>query len=163
MPKHLENYANHYAAMSDDDLVRLSLDVQSLVPQARTALKVEMERRQVAVDSVDWSAQPSAAAPESKETSGAFLRFLRNFLICVACAVVYLIIAAGLFSVVPGIDIERAAGSLTTALLKLSVVLAILTTWRRLRLKTVWIVGLAGPAALVLLLLFIGLFRRTMG
>ena len=44
--------------MSDNDLVRLSLDVQSLMPDARIALRTEMERRQFPVKSIDWASQP---------------------------------------------------------------------------------------------------------
>ena len=41
----LESYALHYSSLPDEDLERLSGDVQSLMPDARMALKAEMERR----------------------------------------------------------------------------------------------------------------------
>jgi len=67
MIQNLESYARYYSSLTDEDLGRLSQDVQSLVPDARTALKAEMERRQLSIPSVEWSALP-VAATEPKKT-----------------------------------------------------------------------------------------------
>jgi VIT1/CCC1 family predicted Fe2+/Mn2+ transporter len=40
--------------MSDDELKRLSLDVSSLVPNARDALRQEMEQRQIQTATIHW-------------------------------------------------------------------------------------------------------------
>jgi hypothetical protein len=60
MIQSLEDYVRHYSLSSDEDLSRLSLDVQSLVPEAREALRLEMERRSLPVEAIDWTAQPPA-------------------------------------------------------------------------------------------------------
>jgi hypothetical protein len=52
-----DSFAERYAAMPEFELERLSLDVESLVPQAREALRQEMERRSLVVESIDWAAQ----------------------------------------------------------------------------------------------------------
>ena len=52
------DYSKHYAAASDDDLLRLADDVVSLLPRAREALRAEMGNRGLPVEKVDWNAQP---------------------------------------------------------------------------------------------------------
>ena len=76
----VESFAEHYASMPDDDLQRLSLEVATLVPNAREALRAELERRQFSVVDIDWTAQPR---PDSDlQTVGGWLLFY-----CV-CAVI---------------------------------------------------------------------------
>ena len=139
MAQTFESYAQHYSSLPDDELLRLSQDVQSLMPDARTALRAEMERRNLSVTSVEWTAQPSIsneAIPEkTRSSSVGFGRFIRNFLILVACDVVYLVIIGGLLSSVHGIDTEAVAAGLTKALLELSVALAVIIAWRPLKLR----------------------------
>jgi hypothetical protein len=53
MPKSPDDYAQIYSLSSEEDLSRLSLDVQSLVPEAREALLLEMERRCLPVEAID--------------------------------------------------------------------------------------------------------------
>ncbi|HTV06749.1 MAG TPA: hypothetical protein VME86_15380 [Acidobacteriaceae bacterium] len=164
MPQSLD-YTKHYSSLADEDLGRLSQDVQSLTPDARMALKAEMERRQLSAESIDWTAQPTTAtaAEPVSGSSGGFRRFLRNFLIFAACDVAYVLIVGGVASMVNGIDIEALATSLTTTLLKLSVALALITTWRpSLKPKTIWIIGAAGPAIAIVFLLILGHVRQTM-
>jgi hypothetical protein len=155
-----------YAAMSDDHLQRLALDVKSLLPEAREALRSEMERRHLPMGaSIDWSAQcaDGKPAPEKTQTSsGGFRRFARNFLIFAGCNSVYLLIIGGLTSTVHGIDIEVFAASLTKALLELSVALALITAWRQLKLRTLLIIGVLVPPIALVLLIILGHIRQTM-
>ena len=80
MIQSLEDYVRHYSLSSDEDLSRLSLDVQSLVPEAREALRLEMERRSLPVEAIDWTVQPVF----KMDTVGGWLLFY-----CV-CSVIFL-------------------------------------------------------------------------
>jgi len=53
----VEAYREHYAAMQEADLETVIADVGNLVPNARTALRDEMESRGLLVDGVDWAIQ----------------------------------------------------------------------------------------------------------
>jgi hypothetical protein len=160
MAESVEAYSKRYSGLSNEDIVRLTADVANLVPNARAALRLELQRRGMG-DSVDWMAQPVTAPVVRKESSGMFRRLIRNFLIFIACDIPYLVVVGFLFSVVRGIDVWAATAALTKALLNCSAVLAMLATWRTFRLKTIWIIGIAGPAVLILFSLFYGLLHRT--
>lgn len=54
----MNDFASHYASLPDDDLLRLTADVANLRPEAREALSAETQKRNLLVDTVDWSAQP---------------------------------------------------------------------------------------------------------
>jgi hypothetical protein len=54
----MPDFARHYAASSDEALLRWADDVVNLVPAARTALLAEMQRRQLVVENVEWEAAP---------------------------------------------------------------------------------------------------------
>ncbi len=159
MIQNLESYARYYSSLTDEDLGRLSQDVQSLVPDARTALKAEMERRQLSIASVEWSAQPAATEPRKTFGEG-FWRFLRNFLIFAGCDAAYVLIVGTLALMVKGIDFEAVIRTLTTALLKFSVALGLITSWRNFKIKTLWIIGIVAPAVLLIAVLFFGLHHR---
>src|SRR5260370_37855147 len=53
-----DSFAERYAAMHEVELERLSLDVESLVPDARAARRQEMEWRSLAVESLEWTPRP---------------------------------------------------------------------------------------------------------
>jgi hypothetical protein len=78
----MNSFVEHYASLPQEDLHRLSLDVQSLTPQAREALRQEMRRRQISTEAVDWTAQPEQVS--DLQRIGGWLLFY-----CV-CAVVFL-------------------------------------------------------------------------
>lgn len=63
----IPNFAKHYAGASDEELIRWSDDVLSLMPDARKALRLEMKRRGIPDENVDWTAQ---AVPEQPKVSG---------------------------------------------------------------------------------------------
>ncbi len=125
-------FADYYARMPDEDLQRLALDVQSLVPDARDALRSEMERRQIADASIDWQPQPvleeipdpharSRALeeiPDPVAQSRALTRNLTIFFI-VECAVF-----AGLVFLLPTRD-TYGAGSLAYFIFKVGLFLTI--------------------------------------
>ena len=125
-------FADYYARMPDEDLQRLALDVPSLVPEARSALRSEMERRQIADALIDWQPQPvleeiteprarSRALeeiPDPVEQSRALARNLTIFFI-VECAVF-----AGLVFLLPGRD-SVGAGSLAYFIFKVGLFLTI--------------------------------------
>lgn len=46
------DFARHYQQMADDDLLRLSSERESLVPEAQNALRLELERRHLASQEV---------------------------------------------------------------------------------------------------------------
>ena len=46
------DFVRHYQQMADDDLLRLSLDLEFLVPEAQNALRLELERRHLASQEV---------------------------------------------------------------------------------------------------------------
>ncbi len=146
-----ESFAAYYAAMDEDDLLRLSSDVVSLVPEARTALRSEMEGRGLSTEGIDWNAQ---LAPTRAE--GTLDRFIRNILIFGACDLLY-IIAAGLVAAnTSGVDYEKVIGSVTGGLFSLSIALATVTTKSRIpeSKKTIWIIGLVVPLFLFLFVFF---------
>lgn len=144
--------------MGDDDLARLSGDIASLVPNARDALRLEMQRRGLSVEGLDWDAQP---LPEKVEESGGGIRrFFRNFFIFLACDLVYLLLVVGVASEVPGLDFVLLVQGLTNAFLRFSLVLAVLTAnpiliptrFAPQRIKTLWVVGAVAPLSAGLLL-----------
>jgi hypothetical protein len=55
----MNSFAERYAVAADDDLIRLSADTVSLLPEARQALRVELEHRGLPISGVDWNAQPA--------------------------------------------------------------------------------------------------------
>ena len=46
------DFVLHYQQMADDDLLRLSCDLESLVPEAQNALRLELERRHLTAQEV---------------------------------------------------------------------------------------------------------------
>lgn len=50
--------ADRFAATSESDLQRQALEVKSLTPVAREALRLEMERRHLSAKSINWKAHP---------------------------------------------------------------------------------------------------------
>jgi hypothetical protein len=54
--------------MPDEDIERLALDVKSLTPEAKEALRIEMDRRQLQTSSIDWAARPAPQRSDWKET-----------------------------------------------------------------------------------------------
>jgi hypothetical protein len=157
------SFAEHYAAMSEDDIQRLSLDVKSLAPEARTALRLEMESRRLSAENVDWNAHPSS--PPSPKTgtksNTVFALFFRNFLIFIICDVVYIAVLVPLLSTVHGVDMEALGAGMSLASLNSSLLLAFLTTrfFAPKKLKTIWIIGLAVPLGEFLLFVLPRLFH----
>lgn len=47
----------YYAGLFDEDLERLAQDTASLIPMAREALKIEMQRRSLPILNIDWEAE----------------------------------------------------------------------------------------------------------
>ena len=145
----LSSYAKHYASLSNEDLQRLVLDLRSLVPDARDALRMELEKRQISAETLDWTTQP--LLPEAKGSSAVLLRFLRNFAIFVVFDVLYIVGAGVLLSSAGALDSERFARTLIITLLNLSVLTAFLTSkvFVPERLRTVLFIGLALPAGVI--------------
>jgi hypothetical protein len=151
----VDKYAKNFSSMPEDDLKRLSLDIKSLTPEAREALRLEMEHRNLSTDDLDWAAQPE---PEKVEKSNGRFRILfRNIGIFLLCDVLYLAVIGIVISNVNGIDVEKLSAALTKAFLNLSVLLAILTSifFVPMKIKTVWIIGAFIPfCAFMVFLLF---------
>lgn len=150
----MNDLASNYGSMPVEDIERLALDVKSLTPEARVALRLEMERRDLPTQTLDWTAQPD---PPEKKSSGAFRLFLRNFGIFVVCDLLYIVVVGGILSNINGVDVEKLGAAMATFSLNLSLFAAILTSrfFVPKRLRTVWIIGAsAPPCAFVLLLLF---------
>lgn len=166
-PGSTDAYGSYYSAKSDDDLLRLAADIASLVPNAREALRMEMERRRLSVEGLDWSAQPNIAQPDLADSGGKFRRILRNFLIFLACDAVYFLLIVGVASIMPGVDFVSLSAGLTETFLRLSLLLAVLTAFpvlipKRLvprEYKTLWIVGIVAPPGAALLLLVVVLLH----
>jgi hypothetical protein len=160
-----QSFVENYASMPDDALQRLSLDAASLVPDARIALRMEMERRKFPVDEIDWEAQPVTEKSEPRDR--AFSSFVRNIIVFVICDLAYLVLLGALISMVQGIDIEQFAENMTRALLSISVALALLTAKPFLiprryvpqKLKAVIILGLVAPPGGLLLITVTGLLH----
>jgi hypothetical protein len=143
-------FAEHYASLPEEDISRLSLEMQSLTPEAQDALRLEMERRQIPAVIVQQKSQ--AAVPVVEKSSGALRRFGRNFFIFIACDAVYFVIVALLVARVQGVDIEQVSASMTKMFLNLSLLLALVTSkfFVPKRLKTVWFIGAATPLVALL-------------
>lgn len=169
----VEGYSKHYSAASDDDLILWAGDVISLMPHAREALRVEMERRQLATGSVDWLAQPAVEAPPSGTAHGAFGRAIRNFAIFLGCGILYSIAFAAVASQVRGVDIWLFAAGATEFVLRLSLLLTVLIAQPIIvpkrfipqRLRSVIAVGFAAPlvalvAFAMVSVLHLGIFLR---
>jgi hypothetical protein len=160
-----DSFAERYAAMPEVELERLSLDVESLVPEAREALRLELERRNIPAESIDWTAQPVIQAAPA-DGSG-FRRFTRNLGIFAACDLGYLIAAILVVANVNGVDSKAFAGSLTDSLLHLSFGLAVVTANPILipkrfvpqTTKTLFIVGAASPPIAFLPIGIVGHFH----
>jgi hypothetical protein len=50
----VNDLATNYASMPVEDIERLALDAQSLTPEARELLRLEMERRQLQTETLDF-------------------------------------------------------------------------------------------------------------
>jgi hypothetical protein len=140
--------------MPIEDIERLALDVKSLTPEARSVLRLEMERRQLPTESLDWSAQPES---QREQSSGASRLFFRNFGIFLLCDVLYIVVIGGILSNVNGIDAEKLGVAMTTVFLNISLLAAILTSifFVPKKQKSIWIIGaFAPPCAFMLFLLF---------
>jgi hypothetical protein len=130
-----------------------------------------MERRNVSVAGIDWAAQPrdesASGLASSTESSGAFGRFFRNFLIFLVCDIPYGAIVIGVASRVPNVDFELLGYGLTGAFLRFSVVLALLTAkpifmpdrLTPTRVRTLWIIGFVAPPVACLILLLVIVFH----
>jgi hypothetical protein len=60
-------FAEQYAALPDDDLIQLTADTASLVPEARDSLKLELERRSLSIEGIQWHAPlASSSVPRKK-------------------------------------------------------------------------------------------------
>lgn len=60
-----EDYAHQYSSLTDEELRRLSEDLVSLLPTARSALRAEMERRHLPSDGIDWALKlPYGTSPQ---------------------------------------------------------------------------------------------------
>jgi len=73
----LKEFTERYSSMSDEDLIRLTSDLQSLVPSAREALRQEIERRHLQVEAIDWAAYP---VPPSGRAAQAMARYWDGYL-----------------------------------------------------------------------------------
>lgn len=62
----MNSFAQHYALLADDDLIRVSADTASLLPQARQALRLELEYRGLPISGTDWNAQPAPTLDSRK-------------------------------------------------------------------------------------------------
>jgi len=140
--------------MPVEDIERLAQDIKSLTPEAKMALRSEMQQRQLPTQALDWTAQPE---PQKEKSSGVFRVFLRNFGIFLIFDVLYIIVIGGILSAVNGIDAERLGAAMTTVLLNLSLLAAILTSkfFAPKTLRTIWIIGaFIPPCIFILFLLF---------
>lgn len=61
-------FTGSYSSMCDEDLTRLTRDLQSLLPHAREALRQEIERRHIQVGAIDWAAYPAPASGRAAKT-----------------------------------------------------------------------------------------------
>lgn len=61
----MPDFARHYAASSDEALLRWADDVENLVPEARGALMEEMDRRRLVTDGVQWDAPAPSRDPRA--------------------------------------------------------------------------------------------------
>jgi hypothetical protein len=124
MAQTLESYGKHYASMRDEDLQRLAGDIPSLVPTAREALKLELQRRSMVVEGTDWTAPP---APAVLNSGGAFRRLPRNLLIFlgsgIGCSFLQEVSRSGL----QGIDLATLVISLEGAFRPGCIILGVLT------------------------------------
>lgn len=150
----MNEFARNYAAMSVEDIERLALDIKSLVPEARAALRLEMQRRQLPTSTLDWTAQPE---PHRVQTSGALRLFFRNFGIFFVCDVLYVVLLAGILSAVKSVDAEKLGTTMATAFLNISFLAAILTSkfFVPKTLRAIWILGAFTPPCAFMLFLIL--------
>jgi hypothetical protein len=59
------SFAERFAAMSESDLQREASEVKDLIPEARAALRAEMDRRHLSVKKTNWNAQ--AGGPDTRK------------------------------------------------------------------------------------------------
>jgi hypothetical protein len=146
-----DSFAEHYSSLPDDDLQRISLDVQSLVPQAREALRTEFERRHLQAETIDWAAQSIPEKPEKSD--GTVQRFFRNLLIFFVCGLVDCMVIATLLSIVPRIDMEQVGEGMADFVLGNSILLSFVTARYLIpkRIKIVWVIGIVEPPCVFLL------------
>ena len=149
-------FAERFAGMSEDDLQRGAAGVANLVPEARTALRLEMERRDLPTDGIDWTEQPQPAPDEPPKSSGSFRRFAKHLGIYIACDLVYIVVL-GFGMAAAGMG-DRYTEPFLTLMIdsywKAAIALAVVTSKWIIpkKIKTVWIIGAIGPAVLILLM-----------
>jgi len=144
-------YADYYAGIRDEEIERLSLDVQSLVPEAREALRREMERRQIVDASMGGQAQaPREEVPDPRAQAEIFARKLTIFFLgeVVALAIIlYLVPARDTLGVEKVLEFILRAGILMTILLSWVVSKSSVPK----RTKILSVLGVWVPIALVML------------
>jgi hypothetical protein len=152
-------FADHYAGLPDEDLQRLSLDVQSLLPEARQALHAEMERRHIAAASINWQPPPAPEAgdqPATRDEERAMDKraLTRNLILFYGFEILCLVMFGVLL---PGAD-QIGAGSLVYYIFKWGLLLILIlgSAISRFpvpqRMKILLILGVCVPVALFILL-----------
>lgn len=63
----VNDLAKHYASMPVEDIKRLALDAGSLTPEAKGILRLEMERRKLQTEALDFPAPRNVKPTPNKE------------------------------------------------------------------------------------------------
>ena len=95
-------FADHYALLEDDDIVRLSADIASLVPEARQPLKLELERRGLSTTGINWDAPPTTHPVDTKKTIP-----MQRIIVVALAAILILLMGPRAFAIAFGFAKER--------------------------------------------------------
>jgi hypothetical protein len=96
--EHMSDFASYYASLPEDDLLRITADVANLLPEARKALKAEVEKRNLALATVEWSALPPASQSTSSYSWGKFQGWA--MLVCGAFAFLVMLVRGDIFGII---------------------------------------------------------------
>jgi hypothetical protein len=97
-----ESFAERYASLPEADLYRLSHSVESLVPEAREALRLEMGRRSLAMEAVDRTAQPVSKMDSVEDASvGDIVSVFVGVIFLAGIVLTALVVVGLIFSVGP--------------------------------------------------------------
>jgi hypothetical protein len=154
-------FTEQYASMHDDELRKLSYKVETVPTEAREALRRELELRHFAVKGIDWTAQP-----KPKTFGATTRRVFRNLGIYLVCDIAWMAIFLYPVSILDAHGISGAPAAYATffidVYLRVAILLALLTGggMASAKVRTIWIIGIAGPPATILLTLLYGLYIK---
>jgi hypothetical protein len=160
-----ESFGDYYVTLNDDELFHLAGDITSLLPNARLALRKEMEFRGLSTQEIDWTAM--LVDPPPQASGGTLRRFFHHLFVFAVCDIAYFVLVMFVATLREGVDVDKLTKSLIDLFAHLSFGLAVITSQASLLPKSllplndrrIWNVGVIAPPGAFLLILLVSFFN----